>query len=345
MVFGIFFVYRSLIFFLPLGKLSMPSELRKARVVLAKESFAKSVYYQDRSLGVITDIEKSEDGELVLVGQSGAVFLSPNLQPVGSAHYSKCIADVTFVTLSTGAFLCRGSWSSDVALFNRDGQLVWRYSARSPGIDDAVAGQVDGAEAVIVGLNGDGGVRRLDSQGKELWQQPDGNVWHVEIATPDGGTAPTILHSNAGGQLVLRNAAGDVVGHSKPETYVSHFALTAWDDQPTRNDLISAANRSLYVLTMRGQTLAVLPAPGTAGVDEVRGTPVHWSASDMNYAAVVRHSMWARSVLYIYDKQQQVIYQEVLDHDCGALFAEPNSSGNQDLLLGCDGFVWKYSHN
>lgn len=189
MVLGIFFVYRSLIFFLPMRKLGMPSELRTARVILAKKSFSKSLYYQDPSLGAITDIERSADGQLVLVGQTGAVFLNPNLQPAGIAHYPKCTSDMTFVSLSTGTFLCRGSWSSDVALFNRAGQLVWKYGARSPGIDDAVAGQIDGAEAVIVGLNGDGGLRRLDSQGKEVWQRPDGNVWHVEIAPPPT-TAP-----------------------------------------------------------------------------------------------------------------------------------------------------------
>ena len=152
------------------------------------------------------------------------------------------------------------------------GTVSWcgRYSARSPGIDDAIAGQIAGSEAVIVGLNGDGGVRRLDSQGKELWQQPDGNVWHVEIATPDNGSDAMILHTNARGQLVLRDATGNVVGHSKPETYVSHFSLTAWDDHPTRNDLIAAGNGSLYILSMHAQTLARLSAPGAAGVDEAK---------------------------------------------------------------------------
>jgi hypothetical protein len=345
MVFGIFFVYRSLIFSLPLRRLSMPSEIRTPKVILGKELFSKSEYYQDPSLGVITDIERSADGQMVVAGQSDAVFLNPNLQPGSIAHYPKCMSDVTFVTLSTGTFLCRGSWSSNVALFNRDGQLVWRYSARSPGIDDAVAGEIDSSEAVIVGLNGDGGVRRLDPQGKELWQQADGNVWHVEIAKPDNGNGAMILHSNAEGQLVLRDVTGSIVGHYTPETYVSHFSLTAWDDHPTRNDLITAGNSSLYILTMRGQTLARLSAPGTAGVDEVKGTPVRWSSSDMRYAALVRHSMWARSVLYIFDKQQRLIYQEVLADDCAALFAQTNSSGNQDLLLGCQGSVWKYSQN
>jgi hypothetical protein len=342
---GIFLVYRSLTFFLPLRKLSTPSELRTPKVILGQGLFSKSLYYQDPSLGVITDIEKGADGQLVLVGQSGAVVLNPNLQPASIAHYPKCMSDVAFVNLSTGTFLCRGSWVSDIALFNRDGQLVWRYGAKTPGIDDAVAGQIEGSETVIVGLNGDGGLHRLDPQGKELWQQPDGNVWHVEIAVPDSGTGAMILHSNARGQLISRDGAGNVVRQDKPEIYVSHFALTAWDDHPTRNDLITPGDGSLYILTMHAQTLAKLSAPGTAGVDEVEGTSVRLSALAMSYAALVRHSMWKRSVLYIYDKQQRLIYQEVLDHDCGALFARANSSGNEDLLLGCDGSVWKYSQN
>jgi hypothetical protein len=96
---------------------------------------------------------------------------------------------------------------------------------------------------------------------------------------------------------------------------------------------------------MHAQTLARLSAPGAAGVDEAQGTPVRFSASDKSYAALVRHSTWARSVLYIYDRQQRLIYQEILGNDCRALFAQTNSGGNEDLLLGCDGLVWKYNQN
>ena len=124
-----------------------------------------------------------------MVSQSGAAFLNPNLQPVSIAHYPKYVfLRVSFVSLSTGTFLCRGSWVQSIVLFNRDGQLVWTYSARSPGIDDAIAGQIAGSEAVIVGLNGDGGVRRLDSQGKSCGNSRTAMSGTSEIATPDNGS-------------------------------------------------------------------------------------------------------------------------------------------------------------
>jgi hypothetical protein len=343
MVFGILFVYRSLPVVLSLRRYLTRPEPPMDKVILAKESFSKSVYYQDPGLGVITDIETTGGNSMVLVGQSSAVFLNSNLQPRGIAYYPTCTSEMTFVNWSTGAFFCRGSWSSDVALYDRKGRLVWTYSGGVQGIDNAVAGHVDGSEAVIVGLNGDGGVHRVDSHGKELWQQPDGNVWHVEIVTPDDGTAPMILHSNTEAQLVLRDGAGNIVGHSKPETYVTDFSLTAWDDHPARNDLITTRNGFFYILTMRGYTVARLSAPGTSGADQAKGTPVRWAASHTSYAALVHLPRRARSALYIYDRQQRLVYQEALGRECGALLAQTNSSGNQDLLLGCDGLVWKYS--
>lgn len=104
MVFGILFVYRSLPVVLSLRRHWTRPEPPMDKVILAKESFSKSVYYQDPGLGVITDIETTGGNSMVLVGQSGAVFLNSNLQPRGIAYYPTCTSEMTFVNWSTGAF-------------------------------------------------------------------------------------------------------------------------------------------------------------------------------------------------------------------------------------------------
>jgi hypothetical protein len=345
MILGLAFVYRTSSRLLSILRPRVPADIKKARVVVGNTLVSKSLYYRDPSLNVVTDIEQGDDGNLVIAGETGAVFLNLDLHPSSTVHYPRCMSDVVVVPLKNGRFLCRGSWSQDTTLFDVAGQKVLSYGARSPGIDDTAGGVMDGAGVVVVGLNGSGGVVLLNSQGHELWKEPGGNIWHVEIVAPDNGGDNVILHSDAKGQLTQRDAGGKILAHYTAPTYVSHFSMTSWIDHYTRNKLITASRESLYVLAMDGSTLARLPAPGTAAVDEAKGTAVHFPGKAVAYAALVPRRIWNRSVLYMYDRQNQLIYQEVLDHNCGALFAHSNGNGGEDLFVGCDGAVWKYTVN
>lgn len=170
-------------------------------------------------------------------------------------------------------------------------------------------------------------------------------MWHVEIVSPDAGSGNVILHSNARGQLTVRDSTGNVLGRYTPEIYLAHFAITAWGDDPHVNKLVAADQGFVYVLTMEGKNVARLPAPDSARMAQPKGTPVRFSKGTPYFAALLRHFLWKRSLLYIYDGQNQLLYDEILDHDCDALRAVPGENGTEDLLLGCDGVVWKYSQS
>jgi len=325
----------------------IPDELRIARVVSGNDLFSETVYYSDPGLGVITDIEEQQNHELVVVGQRGAAFFSENRSSDRNVYFDRCNSDVVWSELGGGAFLCRGTWSKGTALFDLGGKTLWSYGgSASDAVDDAAAGYLGagGTKTVVVGLNGGGGIRLLSSEGKELWKKEDANVWHVEIAAADEKSGNVILHSNARGQLTVRDATGTVLARYTPEIYLSHFSLTAWNDDPRPNKLIATERHSVYILTMEGKTVVQLPAPESiTSSAEAKGTPVHFSADAPFYVSLVRHSLWTRSVLYTYDGQHQLIYDEVLAQDCAALHATPGENGTEDLLLGCDGVVFKYS--
>jgi hypothetical protein len=337
---------RHLLLFWSMRKMEkMPDEFKIARVVSGNAAFSKALYHREPDLGVITDIGLSTNHELALVGRRGAAFLSDDGSHSRTVHFDKeCDSDVVLSELGDGAFLCRGTWSMGTTLFDSSGKMLWSYGGDAA-VDDSVAGDLGagGAKRVVVGLNGYGGVRLLSSEGKELWKQEDGNVWHVEIAAADERSGNVILHSNVNGRLTVRNATGTVLARYTPEIYLSHFSLTGWNNDPHRNKLIAAEQGSVYVLTMEGKIVVRLHAPGSRRTAEAKGTPVHFSADTTYYASLVRHSLWSRSVLYIYDRQNQLVYDEILDHDCAALHAVPGHNSAEDLLLGCDGNVWKYS--
>jgi len=341
-----FFVYRIRRDFLRLGKMpKMPDDLRIARVVSGASVFSKIAFPSEPDLGLITDIQSRQNRDLIVVGQLGAAFLTENGSFRRNVHFERCDSDVVSVEVGAGAFLCRGTWSKGTMLFDSEGKTLWSFGGGITGVNDAAAGVLGagGPQEVVIGLNGGGGVHLLGSDGKELWRQEDGNVWHVEIVAPDEKSGNVILHSNARGQLTVRDATGNVLARHSPEIYLAHFSLSAWRDDPYSNKLVAVDKDSVYVLAMDGNTLARLPVPGNTGIPDPKGTTVHSSEDGPDYAVLLRHRLWARSLLYIYDAKDQLIYNEILDRDCAALRAVPGQNGAEDLLLGCDGTVEKYS--
>lgn len=322
-----------------------PLELSFARVVSGADQFSKQAFYRGPDVGVITDIKERQKHRLVVVGQRGAAFLTEQGAAERRIRFEKCRSDVTAVDFEDGAFLCRGAWTIDTILFDSTGKTLWSYSGGANGIDDAAAGIIgaSGSTSVVVGFNGDGGVHLLSSEGKELWKQEDGNVWHVEIAAADDKCDNVILHSNAAGQLTIRDANGNVLARYNPDIYLAHFSLTAWNDDPHLNKLIATDEGFVHIMTMEGKTVARLPAPGDAGIAETKGTPVRFSSGPPYYASILRFSQWSRALFYIYNDQKQLVYDEILGDECAALHAVPGKNGTEDLLVGCDGVVWKYS--
>jgi hypothetical protein len=120
------------------------------------------------------------------------------------------------------------------------------------------------------------------------------------------------------------------------------FSLTAWGTDPLRNKLLASERDTLFVLNMEGKMLASLPAPGNLRHTEPpQGTPVRFSGGHPYYASLQLDRQ--QSLLFIYDAQNQLAYSETLDSSCASLLPISNADGKQDLLVGCDGKVWKYT--
>ena len=73
------------------------------------------------------------------------------------------------------------------------------------------------------------------------------------------------------------------------------------------------------------------------------GTPMLALISARYYATLQRYDKWNRSVLRVYDDQNRPVYQEVLAGNCASLRTLSNKNGLEDLLLGCDGKLLRYS--
>jgi hypothetical protein len=102
----------------------MPDMLLLAKVVSGDGLYAKAVYYKQPDLGVITDIEETQTHVPLVVGHSGAAFLTEDLSASRKVQFDRCDHDVVFSELAGGSFLCRGSWNTGVSLIGLDGKTL-----------------------------------------------------------------------------------------------------------------------------------------------------------------------------------------------------------------------------
>jgi len=323
-------------------------------VITGSGVLTQTVFLTDSQLGAVTDLvwgklDGASSPKLCVSGTGAAVFTDRQGKSLASVTFPGTNQALSVVDVEGDGvceFINRGSWGMQAALYDHRGKQLWTYGGSS-GVDDMAAGDVDGdgREEFVVGFNGGGGVHLLDSQGKLRWKKNDGNVWHVEITDTNGDGRPEILHSCAAGEMVIRDASGAELLRQRPPTgYFSHFSLSAWPDRgATPLRVISGSAGSVQVLDFQAKVLANLTAPDAPQLGAARATPVKLHAGQPAFFAVlVDVQTWNRALLYLYDAQGQLVYEESLPERAQALAALPESNGAESLLVGGEGRVWKY---
>jgi hypothetical protein len=326
-----------------------PLELWHSKVVLGAEQFSREVAYRLPGIGVVTDLQQDINDQLIIAGRRGAALVRPDGMPVGTIRFEECRSNVVVVkgTKNDGPYyLCRGDWIEDPRLLNSSGELMWSLGIPGDGVNDSAGGDLGDSLAVAVGYNGGTGVRLVDPirlGGNELWsQRDDGNIWHIEIASSEKYPDVFIVHSNARGELVIRNKNGVVLSRHKPAIYLAKFSLTDWGADSHFDKLVASDKTGLYVLEADGSILARFPIDREADITDINASMLHAGDGSPYFAVIQAYGRWHRSRLRIFDKRNVPIYEEVLGDDCASMRAIPDHRGFQTLLLGCNGMVYSY---
>jgi len=231
---------------------TIPPALVTAGVTEGTDFLDKRLAFSDAGIGSVTDLlrQPAADVELGIAGTGGAVLVDAAGSVKSRVTFASTPRDVRFVDVDGDGdgnweYLNRGGagWG-DASLMDQTGRTLWTHGGL-PGVNGMVAGDLDrdGTLDFVVGMNGGGGVKRLDTTGNVLWTQSDGNVWHVEIVDGDG--TPEIVHSNAGGQLTLRNQYGKIIRQTRPSAYLSNFSLCNWPDEKGAAHLIASRDNKI----------------------------------------------------------------------------------------------------
>jgi hypothetical protein len=337
-------------------KREIPKEIPTPGVVKGEEFISKTLFIEKEQLGIISDIARGEldrnpGPEIGIVGTRGALIIDNANEEVALIPFTEKAGHVDMVDVEGDGeceFMNRGGGWQAVSLFNHQGNKLWSYSSSQPP-NDMAAGDLDGDGTVefVVGLNADGGVHLLDKDGKKQWIKPDANVWHVELADSDQDGRPEIVHSNAAGQIRVRDRQGKILSQAKPSLYFSQFSLCKW---PTLKDREYALNwdnkdKTIKLFDFNGKMVKDFKAPGLARVVGAWGLPVRLRTDEREYFAVLVElgRRWHRSILYVYDAMGTLVFQEIIAETCESIATFPSDKpGGEIILIGGEGKVWEY---
>lgn len=115
--------------------------------------------------------------------------------------------------------LAYSTWASSVKVFDRSAKKLWDYQT-SLGIDGAHWGDLDGdgADEMVVGLNGFGGLHALTPEGKLLWKDSTlSNVWNQAIVSATASAESRVVVTEAGGSVNVFDAKGHRVRTLRPK--------------------------------------------------------------------------------------------------------------------------------
>ncbi|NOR53079.1 MAG: hypothetical protein GQ536_03200 [Candidatus Aminicenantes bacterium] len=336
-------------------KREIPQEMPSPGVVKGEEFISKTLFIEKEQLGIISDITRGEldrnpGPEIGIAGSRGALMMDSNNKEISIILFSEKARHVDAIDVNGDGeceFMNRGGGWQAVSLFDHQGNKLWSYNP-PPAPNGMVAGDLDGDGTLefVVGFNGGGGVHLLDKDGKKQWIEPDANVWHVELVDTNQDGRLEIVHSNAAGQIRVRDSQGKILSQAKPSSYFSKFSLCRW---PTLQDreyaLMWAEDKTIRLFDFDGKMMKQFKAPESVWVMGAWGMPVRLKPDEPEYFAVLveLRAVWHRSILYVYDAMGSLVFQEIIPETCKSIATfSSDKPGGEIILVGGEGKVWEY---
>jgi tetratricopeptide (TPR) repeat protein len=311
----------------------LPAELREPRVLSSRLDLTRVVALSPE-VGDVTDVALLADGSLGIGGTGAAL----RMRGPGDVHRTPFPAPAVEAPWDVVQIDLDGDGSEEIVNRGGNGHPVWVRDAsgrerwrNGRGVDALRVHDLDadGGPDFVLGMNGAGGIRRLDAHGHGVWSAPARNVWQLEIAELDASSPGLeILHSQASGKLVLRAADGRVLREIRPPVRTARFALLA--GAPV---VWIAEARVLHRLDLATGERRAVPLPVATGRGQPHAARVRLAGR--SYDAVLLELRTSdRAVLALVSPEGQLDYLRVFDRSCAFLSAW-RARAEGALVLGC----------
>lgn len=329
-------------------------ELEIAGVISGKDIVSKKLFFLDERLGAVTDIafgklDKNPGIEIGIAGKEKVSFVDKSGSEKSSVYFDNRLQNVEFIDIDSDGiseFIDRaGPGIRGASFINHNVNILWTYGGWLGAANMAV-GDINNDKSLefAIGFTGGKGILLLDKHGKKIWKKRDANVWHVEMVDTNNDGKMEIVHSNASGELTIRNGEGNIIKKFKPPAYFSHFSIIQCMDKKEHKCALFSKNNYIWMIGFDGNVLAKYDAPKSGDQGEAKGIWIKTKNDNISDLIVLVDigPCQERSVLYIYNPSKQLIYQEILPESCMSLKAISNDNNTQSFYVGCSAKVWKY---
>lgn len=144
-------------------------------------------------------------GDLLTAGFTGVARMTHDGEMKDRITSRSLGTKVRTMRLAAGerGYVVFSTWGEPPTLIDDEGNTKWSVP-RGQGPNDAWPADLDGdgIDEIIVGYNGNTGIRAYDAQGKEIWSNRDsGNIWHVTALDLDRDGIADPISTSAGGTV------------------------------------------------------------------------------------------------------------------------------------------------
>lgn len=315
----------------------------------------KSTFISDRNMGDISDIVVVEGtgvtSRIRVTGREKSLLLDDQGVVYNEISFLDKAGHMVFMGDDFPGqirFIDRGGGWQPVSAFNAQGVRLWEHG-RTGAAPNSLAGGVMGTNQqpeFVVGYNGGGGLAILDQTGSVIRRCRGSNIWHVELLDTNADGLSEIVHSNAGGELVIRSSNLSVLDTIRTPYFIGDFTFCSWPVTNTTPSVLFRDRNVFVIMNLLGHILLTIPDPaGYSFSSDIKCSWIHFRRDEVPYLAIMEgiRATWHRSRLTIVSVDGRVVYQEILDDFLPAIAALPTlKNKSQTLLVGGDGVVWQY---
>lgn len=262
-----------------------------------------------------------------------------------------------------------GSYPYTAFVLNRRGRMLWKHQGESIDIKnvEVIDADSDGKKEILVAAKG--ALKAFDLKGNEKWSQQlslDFGAKSFFLDVETDGKIDVVTDGFGGGSTVIQVKSGETRKIEKPADIKGIL-----EEDGTTPSILFFADNKFGLFDFGGNLLAKYDAPLSsiedkrwypdendfdfqrkfASVFRAQAARVKFKTGEPKFLAVLA-TLYTKlpdesfiDMLYVYNADGRLVYQESFRNGGGQLITFPNENGTENLLVSEDKTVWSFAAN